>query len=55
MNGTPLAFAHVSSRPTVESPMPRFGTFRMRFRLTSSTGFATAFRYASASLISRRS
>jgi hypothetical protein len=37
------------------SPMPRFGTFSTRLTLTSSPGLTTARRYATASLISRRS
>ena len=44
MKARPWLLAQASSRPMVASPMPRLGTLRTRFTLTSSAGFTTAFR-----------
>ena len=47
--------ANDASCVSVAGPMPRFGVLRMRRTASASAGFATAIRYAMASLISARS
>ncbi len=54
-NTMPLRSAYPASWVSVAGPMPRLGVFRMRRTASESAGFATAIRYAIASLISARS
>ncbi len=54
-NDSAFCSAKLASAVSVAGPMPRFGVFRMRRSASSSSGFATAMRYAIASLISARS
>ena len=54
-NVTPAPCAYASTFATDVSPTPRCGVLTMRFHDTSSSGFTSARRYASASLTSRRS
>ena len=54
-SGTPRVLAAAAKRSSVVLPMPRLGAATARRKATSSAGFMARRRYATTSLISRRS